>query len=634
MKSFIIFLATSLILLTNFNDGYSQGANLDGVKDFVTFPKTTEYDLGTGPFTVEMSFTKTNAGRSDLFSFKENAANDFGIFIDADLRFKVYLNLGNVLQGSSGIVIQGGTAVTIGAEHHVAVTRDASGNWTLYLDGVIDGTGASSGDLDLIANPPFILLGANHNNLTPCCFYHQGTIDEFRVWNIARSQADISSSMSSVSPSSTGLIGYYDFATAECGVDIDDLTTAGNNATLGGCPIPVPDTVPSVVFCGFEGAVDNRTTENNIEVYSTRSGFAFLGNERVVQLPASECGEVCITVSNRTPAGQAVDLFVLTDPTDGGTSVLWINGNGGTTCFTPIPGTSYYLSIDGLGGSQASFDLSVACGDDCDPDPIEPDFAPCTAPMPEEFMENLVSYWNFDDNTDDLIGVNNGAIVGTGFSYVPAQFGNGIDLDGGTTYIDAGMDASLNMAGKSATFSAWFRVDDFTGSWQALLSKGEGNAYRIARFSNTSQMSYNGGAPDITHPAQVDDGQFHHVVAVTEDGAYKALYLDGVLVSVSTSGTSIGDNGQPLFIGENPQARNREWNGVIDEVAIWDKALTECQVERLYAAGLNLTALTTPAEIVPTMSEWGVILLFLFFLIIGVVAIRQKSEYLSKREYC
>ena len=41
------------------------------------------------------------------------------------------------------------------------------------------------------------------------------------------------------------------------------------------------------------------------------------------------------------------------------------------------------------------------------------------------------------------------------------------------------------------------------------------------------------------------------------------------------------------MIGENPGARNRQWNGGIDDVAIWRRALTAEQIQAIYLAGTN-----------------------------------------------
>lgn len=255
---------------------------------------------------------------------------------------------------------------------------------------------------------------------------------------------------------------------------------------------------------------------------------------------------------------------------------------------------------------------------------INTTFSQCVTPTAAELKEDLISYWSFNDQTDDAEGTNNGTIVGTGYSYTNAKHGKGIDLDGGNTYINVGNDASLNRTGKSITIAGWFRVDDFTDAWQALISKGENNNFRIHRHSFSNNIAYNGGGPDVQTTQNVNDGQFHHVVAVTENGVRKSIYIDGVLANSSTVGTSITDTGADLYIGNNSNVSNREWNGVIDDMVIWGRALDPCQAAYLYSSGRSLGYLLNPPKAdvaiapIPTMSSWGLLIFGLLVLNLGV----------------
>lgn len=248
----------------------------------------------------------------------------------------------------------------------------------------------------------------------------------------------------------------------------------------------------------------------------------------------------------------------------------------------------------------------------------------CTTATAEALKKDLISYWSFNENTSDAAGTNNGTTVGTGFSYTNAKYGKGIDLNGDNTYINVGNDASLNMTNQSLTISAWFRVDGFTDAWQALISKGELNNFRIHRLSFTNNLGYTGGMPDIQAPQNINDGNFHHIVAITENGVSKKIFIDGVLVISSNTGTSITDTGNDLWIGNNPNVSNREWNGVIDDVAIWNRALDACQATHLYTSGLPLNTLitATPAnaatEPIPTLSSWALLIFGLLILNLSI----------------
>lgn len=212
----------------------------------------------------------------------------------------------------------------------------------------------------------------------------------------------------------------------------------------------------------------------------------------------------------------------------------------------------------------------------------------CDNKCTNDLSADLVSYWSFDNSVDDHQGNNNGTIVGSGSTFSTAAYGDGIDLDGGNTYVNVGNDPSLNMTNSDLTISAWFRVDAFTDFWQTLISKGEGSNYRIARYSDSDSLSFNGSFPDVTAPVDINDDQFHHVAAVTKNGEYKNIYIDGVLMRTDLTGAIITDANLDLLIGNNPDILSRDWNGVIDDVAIWNTALTDCDIDLIYNANMSL----------------------------------------------
>jgi hypothetical protein len=230
--------------------------------------------------------------------------------------------------------------------------------------------------------------------------------------------------------------------------------------------------------------------------------------------------------------------------------------------------------------------------------------------------DGLVSYWPFDGNLQDLLDVNDGTLVGTNTtpSYIPSKFGQGIDLDGVDQHVNAGngpsLDMDVNGVGEQTghvSISAWFRVDGFGKDWQALVAKGEGSAFRIARRGAEQGIAYAGGNPEGAGLSpDVSDGAFHHVVAITEHEVSTRMWVDGVLVSTSDAMPPVivnnGNGAQPfpdnppLLIGENPQTGNRTWNGPIDDVAIWNRPLTEEEVASLWnnGTGVSLGSLLDP----------------------------------------
>ena len=203
----------------------------------------------------------------------------------------------------------------------------------------------------------------------------------------------------------------------------------------------------------------------------------------------------------------------------------------------------------------------------------------------------LIGYWPLDGNLEDSRGDSHGeGMGGDPIEYAIGQFDQGVDLDGVDQFIQINEDNEETFdftEGNGFTISAWFRVDDFTKSWQALAAKGEGNRWRIHRRGGESIMTGNGGNADVAAGTKdVNDGEIHHIVLVSTPDEGVVLYVD-CEVEGESGPPNLENNDMPMMIGENPDARNRTWDGLIDDVAAWDRPLTEEEVKRIWEEGGN-----------------------------------------------
>lgn len=226
----------------------------------------------------------------------------------------------------------------------------------------------------------------------------------------------------------------------------------------------------------------------------------------------------------------------------------------------------------------------------------------------------LLNYWALDGNGEDsasdfvegtstieddvTVGGTAGAatILGSG-----GLFGGAVDFERGTA-TDGRLEtanvanADIDFGSESFTTSMWVQFDDnSSGNWQALLVRGEGSNYRLATHrNNTAQMTSNNsaaaaiGAGDIHSGVNIRSGNWHHIVATATPGSTVSLYVDGVLTGTQASSgiTNTNDNGEGLWIGNNNNAPSRMWDGLIDDVAQWDRALTATEVTEIYDAGI------------------------------------------------
>ena len=200
--------------------------------------------------------------------------------------------------------------------------------------------------------------------------------------------------------------------------------------------------------------------------------------------------------------------------------------------------------------------------------------------------DGLIAYWPFDGDLQDTIGDSHGTGMGSDdIAYGSGKFGQGIDLDGVDQFVETPVENEEMFDfqdGTGFSISAWFSVNEFTKSWQALIAKGEGNRWRVHRRGGENILTGNGGNGDV--PAgtpDINDGELHHIVLVSDpENDEVRLYSDGELAS-SNNGPAIQSNENPMMIGENPDARNRTWSGIIDDVGIWNRPLSEEEISFL-----------------------------------------------------
>ncbi|HTH21619.1 MAG TPA: LamG-like jellyroll fold domain-containing protein [Nitrososphaeraceae archaeon] len=194
-------------------------------------------------------------------------------------------------------------------------------------------------------------------------------------------------------------------------------------------------------------------------------------------------------------------------------------------------------------------------------------------------------------------GTGSGGTPGT-YHYEPYQTFNG---SGGGTVIEPD-DPSLDLLQHSC--AAWFRTSyDYTGGEGIILIKGISgvevpgdNQNFMLKLNNTPfQNEVEGGFEDssggehkvFTDGATWNDGQWHHT-AYTYDGTILRLYMDGVQVHTRDDNATPETNAHDLSIGydvDNPDDK-RYWVGDLDEIRVWNTALTAEEIQELFNQGV------------------------------------------------
>lgn len=198
--------------------------------------------------------------------------------------------------------------------------------------------------------------------------------------------------------------------------------------------------------------------------------------------------------------------------------------------------------------------------------------------------DQLIGTWNLDEASGTLIvdssgNGNNGTLNGTTASgtYASGVFGNAINFDGATNFILISKPLSIKL--NSFTATAWFKTSSVAD--QKIISADSMN-HLLQTLSGYFRICTNSACAPMGNRLY-NDGKWHFAVVVGDDTSTRG-YVDGLLQvtqtaytnTISTSTWNIGATG-----GTNAQ----KFGGSIDQVRIYDVALTAQAIEKLYAEG-------------------------------------------------
>ena len=184
----------------------------------------------------------------------------------------------------------------------------------------------------------------------------------------------------------------------------------------------------------------------------------------------------------------------------------------------------------------------------------------------------LVSHYKFDGDANDSVGSNDGVEVGAP-TYTAGLYDQAINLDGSDDYVDCGSDSSFDITG-SITLSALIK-GTFNSGWDPVIARGYD--WMLSRGMGNEAAFFCIGVGSVLGSTNINDNQWHHIAGVY-DGSKMLLYVDGKLDGSEVVSGSLNISGSNVCIGGSP---SDSFNGLIDDVFIYDRALPEDQIEQL-----------------------------------------------------
>ena len=209
-----------------------------------------------------------------------------------------------------------------------------------------------------------------------------------------------------------------------------------------------------------------------------------------------------------------------------------------------------------------------------------------------------VGIWDFDEGIGatsfkDYSGYNNnGSCAGAscptaGITDTPSGKGYALSFDG-NDYVNCG--ASINPMNNNISVSLWYKAMGGSGNRRFPISKYTSPGWYLELTSGNIIRAVGYGLIGGSWTGVIVDGPiittgvWHHAT-MTWDGSTLKFYHNGALAdSKSASFTSLSNSGM-LAIGRDGRNDRFYWNGIIDQVRVYQQALSSAQIQKLYVEG-------------------------------------------------
>ena len=557
-----------------------KGLELDGINDFVNIP---DFTLGS-EFTIE-SWVKLASGidyRDGIFG---NGSNMHLYFVSGKARLYAF-----------GVRVTANTAISEDTWAHIALTRSGT-KLTLYVNGVEDATGSWNGTFSIKS------LGKGYRG------YFKGMMDEVRIWNVTRTDAEIGASYdTTVDPNAIGLIGYWNFNGAD--QIISDATSLANHASLGAStaigtddPVRLDSTAPVIENCdgGNTGGnsnvapVANDDTAGSVVAGGTLS-IAVTDNDvdnddnldsssvEIVTIPGSGTASVDASgkityISTGTTATNDTLTYTVKD-TAGEIS------NEATVSITVIePSLNNQIPVAEVDsatvqtGEAVTIDVLTNDNDNdgtldnnslvvvSDPNSGTVDIDLNTGEITYTHDGSAAISDSFTYTIEDNDGAeSNEATVSITITNLAAICGKGIELDGINDFVNI-PDLTL---GSDFTVEAWVKVAPGIDYRDGLF--GNGSNMHLYFVSGKARL-YAFGTRITANTAILADTWAH--IALTRSGTNLTLFVNGVE-------DSTGNWNGAFSVKSLGQGYRGYFKGMMDEVRIWNVARTGAEIGASY----------------------------------------------------
>ena len=199
---------------------------------------------------------------------------------------------------------------------------------------------------------------------------------------------------------------------------------------------------------------------------------------------------------------------------------------------------------------------------------------------------SLVGWYQFENNADDSSDYANHGTAQGGplWTNGPSGYGRAIEFDGVDDYVEVPHNAVLTVDSE-VTVMAWIKAGRHSGpggaAWQAILTKGNSSRSYSLYTTSGGYLHFSTAGVGTTSTTIVPLDEWVHVTAMVVGGAHR-YYINGIAAGEGGSGIVLpgAADTETVLLGDSHEA-DREFLGLMDDARIYNRALTEPEIQPL-----------------------------------------------------
>jgi glucose/arabinose dehydrogenase len=571
---------------------FGRALSFDGVNDRIDVPDAASLDLTTGMTLEAWVDPTTNAGWRTAILKERGSDLDYALYASngSKPRTENYTGVENTAAGTS--------ALPLNAWSHIAATYDGT-NLRFYVNGLLVATKATGGAMPNTANP--LHIGGN----AVWGEYFSGLIDEVRIYNRALSASEIELDMKSAvvgsqpppgdeqAPSApgnlkaTGAIGKVNLSWEASSDNVGVSGYEVYRSTTSGFTPGTTNRIATPSGTSYSDPVAPGTYYYRVKAADAAGNLSLASGEASGVSAADKAPTVTLTAPSGTVSGTVALKASASDDFGVAGVVFLVDGAPVGNEDTSSP---YEVNWASTGVANGTHKISARARDTANQTTTSPEVSVTVSNSGPPPPTGLVLAYGFEETSgttanDSSAAKNNGTINGP-VSSAGGKFGRALSFDGSNDRVDVPDAASLDLT-TGMTLEAWVKPTTNVG-WRTVLMKERGTDLLYALYAS------NGSKPRTENFTSVENtaagtaalplNAWSHLAA-TYDGTNLRFYVNGALVTTKATTGAMPNTANPLRIGGNA-VWGEYFSGLIDEVRVYNRALTEAELKADMAAAV------------------------------------------------